>query len=1132
MRNRTWLTIIGMVLFVAYVMSFNYGGCGGGGSSGSSTGTTNQLVTTNPAADITLTSATLNGTVNPNGIDTNVRFQYGTTILYGSYTFYQNIGSGTAPVNVSAALTGLLPNTTYNFRIQATTGGTTGIVYNGANRTFTTARLPPICTTDTASNITYNSAILNGTVNPNGIDTTAYFNYGLTTSYTETTTSQSIGSGTSNVSVTANISRLLSNTAYNFRVVGTSNSGTTYGDNLIFTTGAPFGSAPTCTTNPASNSTYNSARLNGTVIPNGLATNAYFQWGLTVSYDNTTTTQAIGNGLTSVLVTANVSGLSSNRGYNFRVVGSSSVGITYGNNLTFNTALPPPTCTTNAATNIGFNSATLNGTVNPNGISTTANFLWGITTSYENTTTQAVGSGTSNVNVTSNINRLSASTLYNFMVVGTNSSGTSYGSNLTFTTSARPLPICTTDAASNIGATSATLNGTVNPNGLDVSSCIFQYGTSESYGSQTNALPYSFSITISVAANINSLSASTLYNFRVVAINAGGTTNGLNRTFTSSVLPPPTCTTNAASNIAATSATLNGTVNPNGVDITSCYFNYGTTQSYGNTANVSSLPGSGSSNVSISANISSLSVNTEYNFRIAATSAGGTTNGLNQTFTTSTQPLPTCTTNAATNVTNNSATLNGTVNPNGLIVSSCIFQYGTSTSYGSQTNASPNSFSVQSDVSANLTSLSASTLYNFRVVATNAGGTTNSSNQTFTTSALPPPTCTTTAATNVTASSATLNGSVNPNSLTVTSSYFDYGTSLSYGSTATTTPAPGSGSSPVSVSANLTSLSASTLYNFRVVAINAGGTTNGSNLTFTTTAVPTTAVDDYVWISNFNSDNVTRITKSTSVTTTITVGTAPFGVAVDDTYVWVANTGSNNVTRITKSTLATTPIAVGNGPLGIAVDETYVWVANGDSNNVTRITKSTLSPYTITVGTNPYGIAVDGTYCWVANQGDNTVTIITKSTLATATIAVGTAPFGVAVDETYCWVANPGSGNVTRIQKSNTAITTTIAVGGTNPGPYGVAVDETYCWVSDPTTNRLNLIRKSDLNVSYFDLGTNDAPIGVAVDGTYAWVVNQGFNDVIRINKSGYNYVFIGVGNYPYSLGDMTGYAYDNYANQ
>jgi hypothetical protein len=95
----------------------------------------------------------------------------------------------------------------------------------------------------------------------------------------------------------------------------------------------------------------------------------------------------------------------------------------------------------------------------------------------------------------------------------------------------------------------------------------------------------------------------------------------------------PTVVTNPATAITSTTATLNGTVNPNG-QATTYYFQYGTTTSYG-TNTTSTSAGSGSTAVAESANISGLAASTLFHFRLVATNASGTTNGLDRTFTTS-----------------------------------------------------------------------------------------------------------------------------------------------------------------------------------------------------------------------------------------------------------------------------------------------------------------------------------------------------------------------------------------------------------------------------------------------------------------------------------------------------------------
>ena len=330
-----------------------------------------------------------------------------------------------------------------------------------------------------------------------------------------------------------------------------------------------------------------------------------------------------------------------------------------------------------------------------------------------------------------------------------------------------------------------------------------------------------------------------------------------------------------------------------------------------------------------------------------------------------------------------------------------------------------------------------------------------------------------------------------------------------------------------------TGLSASVTYEYKVTAYDSAGNISSYSNVFNITIPPPpdtqapattqTAVDDYVWVANYSSNNITRIRKSDSTTTTIAVGTNPYGIAVDATYCWVANGASNNVTCINKSDLTQTTIAVGSSPRGVAVDETYCWVTNSGSNNITRIRKSDLTQTTIAVGTNPYGIAVDATYCWVTNWYSNNVTRIRKSDSATTTISVGTGPIGVAVDETYCWVANRDSNNVTRIRKSDLT-QTTIAVGSYLC--WGVAVDETYVWVASFGYNNISRIRKLDLTTATITVGTR--PVGIAVDGTYCWVANNNSNNVTRIQKSNPAIsTTIAAGSGPYSLGDMTGYVYD-----
>ena len=94
------------------------------------------IVTTNLATNVAISSARLNGTVNPHALTTSVHFRSGTTSNYGSVCASQNF-HGTIPQNASANVSGLAAGTTYHFRIVATNGS--GTAY-GSDRTFTTRR--------------------------------------------------------------------------------------------------------------------------------------------------------------------------------------------------------------------------------------------------------------------------------------------------------------------------------------------------------------------------------------------------------------------------------------------------------------------------------------------------------------------------------------------------------------------------------------------------------------------------------------------------------------------------------------------------------------------------------------------------------------------------------------------------------------------------------------------------------------------------------------------------------------------------------------------------------------------------------------------------------------------------------
>jgi hypothetical protein len=191
----------------------------------------------------------------------------------------------------------------------------------------------------------------------------------------------------------------------------------------------------------------------------------------------------------------------------------------------------------------------------------------------------------------------------------------------------------------------------------------------------------------------------------------------------------------ATSLVTQTTATLSARVNPDGLTVTECKFEYGTSTAYGVGVPCKTLPGSGSSPVEVSAKLTGLTPNTEYHFRVVTKSSGGTVDGPDITFKTLKIAAPAVETKAASAVGQTTATLNASINPRGGALSTCKFEYGTSSAYGSSVPcaALPGSGSSPVAVSASTASgLVANTEYHFRIVATNtAAGTSKGADVVF-----------------------------------------------------------------------------------------------------------------------------------------------------------------------------------------------------------------------------------------------------------------------------------------------------------------------------------------------------------------------------------------------------------------
>jgi phosphodiesterase/alkaline phosphatase D-like protein len=396
-----------------------------------------------------------------------------------------------------------------------------------------------------------------------------------------------------------------------------------------------------------------------------------------------------------------------------------------------------PTVMTESASGVSRTSATLNALVNPNG-STVSECEFEYGTSPTALTgsvpcAQLPGSGENDVTVSAALEGLAESQTYYFRVVATNPYGTQAGGTKQFTTIPNE-PKGHSESASLVTKTTAQFNAEINPDGATVEKCEFEYGTTMSYGTKVKCavLPGSGERLVPVYASVSSLSEKTKYYYRVVAKNSFGEFFSGPESFTTFPFKPKAVTQGTAS-VTESSATPSAAVNPDDSEVTSCEFEYGTSQAFGSHAACTSLPpGEGENAEPVSASLTGLSASTNYYYRIVATNVWGSSFGQSKRFTTL-PSKPKAQSKPASEITPTSALFNGTVNPEDSLVTSCKFEWGLTQAYGSVVACAslPGSGSSAVEVSAAIGGLSENTTYNYRVVATNGFGSGYGNNQQF-----------------------------------------------------------------------------------------------------------------------------------------------------------------------------------------------------------------------------------------------------------------------------------------------------------------------------------------------------------------------------------------------------------------
>ncbi|MDD5977262.1 MAG: fibronectin type III domain-containing protein [Bacteroidales bacterium] len=332
------------------------------------------------------------------------------------------------------------------------------------------------------------------------------------------------------------------------------------------------------------------------------------------------------------------------------------------------------------------------------------------------------------------------------------------------------------------------------------------------------------------STSFTDLTANTTYTAYVRAVCENDNSEWVSTTFTTleaePVIVPPTVATLAATGVTHNSATLNGTITAGSEAITAQGFMYKATAA----ADWTSVSASGTTLV---ATVNTLAAETEYQFKAFATTASGTVEGAVMTFTTTATPVivpPTVTTLAATSVTHESATLNGTITAGDETITAQGFMYKATAAADWTTVAA-----TGTTITSTLNSLAAETEYQFKAFATTASGTVEGAAMTFTTTAAPvtQPAVATLPATGVTHEVATLNGTVTTGSEAISAQGFMYKATTA--ADWTTVAATGE-----TMSATINGLTAETAYEYKAFATTASGTVEGVVVNFTTLAAPAT----------------------------------------------------------------------------------------------------------------------------------------------------------------------------------------------------------------------------------------------------------------------------------------------------
>lgn len=485
----------------------------------------------------------------------SVRFEYGLTAGYGSYTSWQSgMETDTA---FSTMLTGLSRGTTYHFRAVASNSNDSD---EGLDKDFLTKPASPSDPYAIPGDAEIDLVWYEG----DGADKTRiYFKTGTYPSAIITTgvTDDSISCDGAEIywdgDETKNHAPIDNGTTYYYLLISTQTDGghTRYSIDAVFTFATPAAQTdPAVSTEAATGigDTYATMNLYLTSLGGYADTDVSFQYykeGEAVWGESTTPVEKT----EPCTYAKQVTGLDAASQYYFRAKAENDHGITYGSSRGFTTGgVAAPTIETNPATDITSTTATLHGTVTDYGglDVDSVSFEWGLTTDYGHS--QGAGAVEGDT-FWLNVENLVSDVTYHYRAIGSNSSGTGYGDDVTFATSSAPLPTVQTKAASSVGAESAILNGLLVGDGGLPCEVQFQWyvegGTV--WDNETGWQPNKFS-NDSFNYTLGGLEIGLTYYFRAQARNDGTIVNGASMSFTTAFGAPASFEA-----VATSSSTIN-----------------------------------------------------------------------------------------------------------------------------------------------------------------------------------------------------------------------------------------------------------------------------------------------------------------------------------------------------------------------------------------------------------------------------------------------------------------------------------------------------------------------------------------------------------------------------------------------